>query len=176
MAEEALSITTSIGSLSPADILSEDNERLLVAYAINPKADPELLSILAAHQNWSVRSAVAESPNTPESALDHLADDSRCTANVAKNPNASSKTLARILAGADRGGEAYNNALANKSLSLEVIVQTLLERMPDSSAVALKSNGQFNRLLRIIREMDEEGPNEEVEASAFSVDADKRWG
>lgn len=176
MAEGTLSITSSINSLSPADILEEDNERLLIAYAINPKADSELLSLLAAHSNWRVRQAVAENPNTPSSALDHLSNDNNCIAQVAKNPNTESKALARILSAADRGGEAYNNALANKNLSLEVIAQILLERMPDSSAVALKSNEQFNKLLRVIREMDEANVANDLNASAFNSEEDKRWG
>lgn len=73
MPDNNLSITTSVGILSSADILAEENAQLLIAYAIDAKADPEILTILAAHENNSVRQAVAENPNTPAETLEHLA-------------------------------------------------------------------------------------------------------
>ncbi|THG36316.1 hypothetical protein [Adlercreutzia caecimuris] len=74
MSDNVLSIAASVGNLSPADILAEGNVKLLVAYAISPKADPEILAILAAHDNAAVREAVAENVKTSQEALSHLAE------------------------------------------------------------------------------------------------------
>ena len=60
MSDNTLSIAASVGNLSPADILAENNVKLLVAYAISSKADPDILAILAAHDSVAVREAVAE--------------------------------------------------------------------------------------------------------------------
>lgn len=175
MPDNNLSITTSVGALSPADILAEENAQLLIAYAINAKADPEILTILAAHKNNSVRQAVAESPNTPAETLDHLAGVSYCEPMVAGNPNASAKTLTQILANEKRGETAYNNALANKNIPLEVIMQTLIEYMPTSSAIAVKSNERFSELMGVARQMDAEAAAAVVNETIFESDVDERW-
>lgn len=175
MADNALSITTSVGTLSPADILAEENTQLLVAYAISSKADPEVLSILAAHKNGSVRQAVSENPNTPPETLDHLVRDGYCGTYVAGNPNASAKTLTQILANEKRGEAAYNSALANKNIPLEVIIQTLLEYMPTSSAIAVKSNERFSELLGVAKQMDAEIRTVPAIETAFESDVDERW-
>lgn len=176
MADNSISIATSIGSLSPADILAEENEQLLIAYAINAKADSEILSVLAAHKKVSVRQAVARNPNTPAETLDYLESVGYCEPMVAQNPNTSSKTLARILASEKRGEIAYNNALANKSIPLEVVMQTLLEYLPTSSAIAVKSNERFSELMSIVKQMDSEIAATPVDENMFENDVDERWG
>lgn len=175
MAEDCLSITASIGPLSPADILAEENVQLLIAYAISAKADPETLSILAAHKNGAVRQAVAENPNTPVETLDHLAGAGGCEERVAGNPGTSAKTLTKILANSRRGENTYNNALSNKNTPLEVIMQALLEYMPTASAIAVKSNERFSDLMAAAKHMDTEAMTAVVGETTSENAVDECW-
>lgn len=175
MSDSALSIAASVGNLSPADILAEDNVELLIAYAISSKADPEILGVLAAHGNFAVKDAVAENAKTPPEALSHLAETERFRTKVARNPNASPETLGRILSAEQRGSEAYNNALANKNTSLEVIMQTILESTPSSSAIALKSNERFSELMSLAKRIDSRPSSPLVDETIYESDVDDRW-
>lgn len=94
---------------------------------------------------------------------------------VAGNPNASAKTLTQILANEERGETAYNNALANKNIPLEVIMQTLIEYMPTSSAIAVKSNERFSELMGVAKQMDAEATAAIVNEAIFESDVDERW-
>jgi len=175
MSDNTLSIAASVGNLSPADILAENNVKLLVAYAISSKADPDILAILAAHDSVAVREAVAENAKTSQEALSHLAETERFRDKVARNTNASPETLARILSVEQRGSEAFNNALANKNTPLEVIMQTILESASSSSAIALKSNERFSELMKLAKKIDSQTPSPLVDETIYESDASDRW-
>ena len=70
-------------------ILEEKDPQQRMEVADNPNTPPEILTILARDEYWSVRYGVARNPNTPPEILTILARDENDYVRwgVAQNPN-----------------------------------------------------------------------------------------
>jgi len=75
-----------------------NNQNLLLAD--NPNTHPEILTILAQDESWSVRWRVAQNPNTPPEILTILARDENKWVRywVERNPNATREVIQTVRA------------------------------------------------------------------------------
>lgn len=87
------------------------------AHATGSTTHPKVLTALAQHPKWRVRSLTAENPRTPAPVLANLADE--FPRQVASNPSAPAEVLSKIIHDPEHAySPAFFAALRNESTSL----------------------------------------------------------
>jgi len=155
MPKEELIVSSEFVKIDPRKILEEEDAVILKSYASHKDTPMDVLLILSNHDDWRIRSRVAQNTSTPPYVLDRLANDSdyETMYYVAANPSTDPQTLTRFLATAVVKGNSDDEeeiiklcriTLANPNTPLETLLSFITVHNYDSTfTVAVKSNPTY---------------------------------
>jgi hypothetical protein len=138
-----------------AQLASCDDDNLRSAVARNPQIPVALLITLASDPELSVRKSVALHPGLPEFCLKRLSQEPELYPELAQNPSASSRLLARIV---DAGNHWLCSKVAGNPAAPDVLLAKLASQEAPTIDRALAQNPHLspNLLAVLSRRLDPE--------------------